>query len=85
MSTWIKANYSVKEVTDKRIVLEDLGPWDKYMTITNAAESVVEEIEQAYGIGNRRLFYYDSDGEFTELLVKDGQFAGYKYAEDKHE
>ena len=72
-----KANYVVRAKTEERIVLEDVGPWDRYMTITNAAESVVAEVERDYGIGSRRLFYYDSDGEMTELLVKNGQFAGF--------
>ncbi len=71
-----KANYLVRERTSKRIVLEDIGPWDRYMSITNAAESVVEA-EVANGLGDRRLFYYDTDGELTELLVKDGRFAGF--------
>jgi hypothetical protein len=73
----LKANYLVKKISSEIIVLRDDGPWDRYMTITNAAESVVEEINQHYGIGNRRLFYYDSEGELTELLVKDGRFVGF--------
>lgn len=71
-----KANYQVVERTAKRIVLQDVGPWDRYMTITNAAENVVEA-EILNGLGPRRLFYYDSDGELTELLVKNGRFAGF--------
>ena len=69
-----QANYLVKEKTDQRIVLQDIGPWDRYMTITNAAESVLASLGNT---GNRRVFYYDSDGELTELLVKNGHFAGF--------
>lgn len=69
-----QANYLVLEKTDERIVLQDIGPWDKYMTITNAAENVVASLGD---IGNRRVFYYDSDGEMTELLIKNGRFAGF--------
>lgn len=69
-----EANYQVVESTDERIVLRDVGPWDRYMTITNAAESVVAGLGD---IGNRRVFYYDSEGELTELVVKNGQFAGF--------
>ncbi len=69
-----KANYVVRERTKERIVLEDTGPRDRYMTITNAAETTVAEVERDFGIGNRKLFYYDSDGELTELVVKDGKF-----------
>ena len=69
-----EANYKVIESTDERIVLLDIGPWDRYMTITNAAESVVADLGD---IGSRRVFYYDSDSELTELLVKNGRFAGF--------
>ena len=72
-----KANYIVRERTEERIVLEDIGPWDRYMTITNAAETVIAEIERDYGIGTRKVLYYDSDGELTELLVENGRFAGF--------
>ena len=72
-----RANYEVLENTPDHILLQDIGPWGKYMTITNAAESVVQEVDQKYGIGSRRVFYYDSENELTELLVKDGRFAGF--------
>ncbi len=72
-----KASYLVTEYADERIVLKDVGPWDQYMTITNAPETTIEELTRQYGIGTRRVFYYDSEGELTELLVKDGRFAGF--------
>lgn len=72
-----KANYRMVGNTPELIILQDVGPWDRYMTITNAAEILVAEIEEVYGIGNRQLLYYDSDDELTELLVKDGRFAGF--------
>jgi hypothetical protein len=72
------AHYQIFEANDERIVLEDIGPWDRYMTVTNAAESVIEELGNQYGgIGNRRVFYYDSEGVKTEILVKDGKFIGF--------
>lgn len=75
-----QANYEIVEDTPARIVLRDLGPWDKYMTVTNAAESVIEELARRLGgIGDRRVFYYDSEGTLDELLVKDNVFAGFKY------
>ncbi len=71
------ANYVIRENTKERIVLEDIGPWDKFMTITNAAEETIEEVERKYSLSGRRLFYYDSEGELTELLIKDGYFADF--------
>lgn len=72
-----KAKFDVVDVTNPdRIVLRDVGPWDKHLTITNDAESVVEDV--APMLRGRRLFYYDSEGDLTELLVKDGKFAGFR-------
>ena len=68
--------YDIIQATETCIVLKDLGPWDRYMTITNAAEHVIEDMQRIFIIGNRRIFYYDSEDELTELLVKDGRFAG---------
>lgn len=60
------------------LVIRDIGPWDRYMTITNDAEHVVEElVSKGVLPAGRRLLYYDSEGELDELLVKDGKFAGF--------
>jgi len=72
----MKANYKVVVQTPNRLVLKDLGPWDQFATITNAAESVVDEVIMMVG-SQRRLFYFDSEGQQTELLIKDGRFAGF--------
>jgi hypothetical protein len=70
------------EVTSNRpgepLYIRDLGPWDKYPTVTNDAENVVRRLQ---GMGllpkGRRLYYYDSEGILDEILVKDGTFAGF--------
>lgn len=58
------------------IVLRDLGPWDRYATITNVAERVVAEIWPALAVGayERRLLYIDSNGHLDELEVRAGKF-----------
>ena len=70
-----RANYSVIGDATDSLLLRDLGPWDRHPTITNDAEAVVEDM--APRLKGRRLFYYDSDNQITELLIKDGKFAGY--------
>lgn len=71
------ANFSIIEDTPQRIVLKDIGPWDRHLTITNDAEEVVRRV--ANRLKGRRLFYYDSEGEMDELLVDQdfGQFVGF--------
>ena len=69
------ANYVIVQDSSDRLVIRDLGPWDQYLTVTNAAEEVVQEL--ARQLKGRRLFYYDTEGQMDELLVKDGEFAGF--------
>ena len=73
------ANFDIVERTAQAVTLMDLGPWDKYPTITNSAEEVVEFLSRV-GILKRdqRLLYYDSENELTELVHKDGKFVGFK-------
>lgn len=73
------ANFEIVEQTDEHIIIRDLGPWDQYKTITNAAEWVVSQL--AGSLGDRRLLYYDSEGILDELKVENGKFAGFKYVE----
>jgi hypothetical protein len=71
-------NYVMVEQTQTRVVIRDLGPWDKFKTVTNAAEDVVAELVADGELkAGQRLFYYDSDGNLDEILIKDGCFAGF--------
>lgn len=72
-----QCNYEIVEDDHEFLVLRDIGPWDQYFTITNGAENVVQELLSR--LGDRRLMYYDSLGDLNELLVKDGQFDGFKH------
>jgi hypothetical protein len=62
------------------LLIRDVGPWSHYPTITNAAETVVEELVALGRLqpNGQRLLYIDSAGEMDELLVKDGRFADFK-------
>ena len=62
------ANYRVVEDSPEKLVLVDMGPWDQHLTITNDAERVIKEVSPL--LHGRRLFYFDSENEFTELDVK---------------
>ena len=60
------------------LVIRDVGPWDQHLTVTNDAESVVEELLCSHHLRpGQRLFYYDTEGQLDELVVKDGKFAGF--------
>lgn len=72
-------NYRQLTESEVAVLLEDAGPWDQHPTITNAAEQVVKEMFPK--LAGRRLLYFDSEGRLTELLVKDGKFAGFAHPE----
>jgi hypothetical protein len=60
------------------LVIRDLGPWDVHFTVTNDAECVVQRLLTTGALApGQRLFYWDSEGLLDELLVKDGNFAGF--------
>ncbi len=65
------AAYSVVSSDATQITIRDFGPWDRHLTVTNDAEHVVAEMARVYGLGTRRLFYFDSEGQLDEL-VHDG-------------
>ena len=75
--------YDIIQATETCIVLKDLGPWDRYMTITNAAEHVIEDMQRIFIIGNRRLFYFDSEGELTELCHEGERFIRFAPVSDE--
>lgn len=60
------------------LVIKDIGPWDRYLTVTNDAESVVKRLVAAGHLTcGQQLVCIDSEGEADQLLVKDGKFSGF--------
>lgn len=81
----IRSNYVVRIVTTGYVLIKDIGPWDKHLSVTNDAEKVVEDLVPR--LAGRKLFYIDSDNNRSEILIKDGKFAGFAPAikEASHE
>jgi len=76
-----RANYVVEQ-TDP-LTIRDVGPWDRYLSVTNAAEEVVEELVARGAVGREgEILYYDSEGHLDKLLVSDGQFMGFAPGRD---
>ena len=71
--------YEIVERLADSVTIRDVGPWDRFMTVTNGAEAVVDELVQSGIIREgQRLFYYDSENILDEIVVKQGRFAGFK-------
>ena len=61
------------------LIIEDIGPWNEYPTITNDADNVVLRLVAAGLLPEgRKLFYYDSKHDLGEIIVKYGRFYGFK-------
>jgi hypothetical protein len=73
------ANYKiVSDLPGIALLIQDVGPWDAHLSVTNDAENVILTlVAQGRLPAGRRLFYFDSDGQLDELLIKDGLFAGF--------
>lgn len=72
------ARYIIVEDRYDYLCIQDVGPWDKCRTVTNAAEAVVAELLST--LAGRRLEYIDSNGERGVLEIKDGEFVGFAHS-----
>jgi hypothetical protein len=73
-----RARYEVVRTMPEAVLIRDLGPHDQFLTVTNAAEEVVEEMYAAETLKpGQRLFYYDSEGDVDEIVHEDGRFVGF--------
>lgn len=69
-------NYEVLSDTPDCLLLRDVGPWDEFPTITNAAEELVEHLKPLRP--GQRLEYIDSEGNCDEILIENGRFVGFR-------
>lgn len=74
-----KSNWEiVPGVVPGHLTIRDLGPWDRFPSVTNDAENVVAELRMKLKAG-QRLFYYDSEGRLDEIVIDErGNFAGFR-------
>jgi len=69
--------YYVSNVTDTSLTITDIGPWDKFPTVTNRIEEVVEELKDL--LEGKKLYVIDSEGKKDRVLIENGKFAGWYY------
>ena len=48
------------------IILEDLGPWDKHLTITNDIDNILKDLRYCLQ-DNASLLYYDSERNMIQV------------------
>ena len=63
------------EETEAYILIRDLGPWDEFLTVTNAAEWVVLDVVARHRVStSMKIYYIDSEGMIDELVHDGGKF-----------
>ncbi len=72
----MNSSFKLISINDFFIFLMDQ---DKGKSVTNDAQNVIWRINQAIpeGIGNRIVYYQDTDGRIDQLKIKDGVFDGF--------
>jgi hypothetical protein len=65
----------IPQTNNDKFVMQDVGPWHEFKTITNNAEELLLELYARKFIGAQtQVFYYDSEGNPTKLLHRYGRF-----------
>jgi len=73
------------QIISQGIYLEDIGPWDKFKTITNNIENVVKIVDQNLQlmyhkrIGEYPVIYKDSTNNFVGVKIKNNIFVDFVY------
>ena len=65
--------------TENLVLIRDLCEEFHCMSITNGAEQVIKKLDEYGMLGNRQVFYIDTDGRVDELVHNEGKFCGFKF------
>jgi len=76
----IRAMFHFVEMNEEKIVIADDALMHGTMSITNDAEAVTEGLLEHFG-GDRKILYYDTEGELTELRHDGKVFTGFGFPE----
>ena len=70
----------VRDVLNYPLIIQDVGPWDEHLTVTNDVEQVIKDlVKQGLLPAGRRLLYYGSEGPgIDEILIENYKFAGFR-------
>ena len=76
------SNYEIVEDSitgEDPLIIKDVGPWNKFTSVTNNAERVVIDLFVSRKLmEGQRLLYYDTEGNLDEIVIKSGHVVGFK-------
>jgi len=73
MKSRFNAEFSVLQITDEYIYIVDDCAKDS-KSLTHDVENVLSYLTDMYKLGNKRLFYRDTDGQIDEIVHENGKF-----------
>lgn len=74
VSVVLSSKFELVYFDDTKIIIRDLNVG---MSVTNDAENVVKYLHAHASLGDRKLYYYDSEGRFDELRHEGPKFIGF--------
>lgn len=72
-------SYEVVASDDRILVIRDTSHLTGGRTVTNDAERVIADLNRQGLLNDRRLLYYDSEGQLDELVHNEGEFLGFQF------
>ena len=74
----VKCNFVIEKNNLTYLLVKDIGPWNKYKSITNDIENLVKFLYERGTLYNEKVFeYIDSEDEICEIQHLDGKFIGF--------
>lgn len=74
----LKCNFVIEANYLTYLLVKDVGPWDKYKSITNDVENLVEFLYERGMLHSNKVFeYIDSEGEKCRIQHLDGKFVSF--------
>lgn len=71
----LRSCYSIEHVNDLFVLIVDQ---DSGRSVTNDAVNIIPELDdELNGLGNRMVYYRDSQGRFDVILHSGGRFDGF--------
>jgi hypothetical protein len=80
----LHAIFDVVKETPEYIYIKDVGHTTS-RSVTNDAEWVLVQLEDKYNLGNRLVFYMDSDGQIDEIIHTGAHFISFQFGHEGFE
>lgn len=69
-----RSDYMLWRETVGYVIIKDSNKGD--MSVTHDADNIVAEL--SVFLKGRKLYYYDTDNNLDEIVIRNGKFAGFK-------